>query len=137
MPLPNVVGTTIVGTCQLVTAADQYDLSRLYPNSMGICRELFGISCVCTTIRCPLFIFFLIFAPGGHIFVKRRSNLTSSLMRGKRGSTCQSMCLGSSHNVISLLAVLVLRMLSSVFPLCRLATVSLHYVVVLCSPLLG
>ncbi len=71
MPLPNIVGTTIVGTCKLVTAADQNDLSCLYPNSMGICREIFGISHVCTTIWCPLFIIFLVFTPGEHIFVKK------------------------------------------------------------------
>jgi len=42
MPLSNVVGTTIIGTCQLETAADQCNLLCLYPNSLGIRRELFG-----------------------------------------------------------------------------------------------
>jgi len=64
---------------------------------------------------------------------QKRSNLTSSLMRGKGRSTHQLVCLGSLHNVVSSLAVIVLRTLLFVFALCCLAAASSHFVIVLCS----
>ncbi len=108
MPLSNVVGTTIVGTCRLETAADQCNSSFLYPNSLGIRRELFGISCVCTTIQCPLFWTSLSLLQVS-VCSSKRSDLTSFSMRGKGRLTCQSIHLGSLHNVVSLLAVVVLQ----------------------------